>query len=311
MNKYLLILIISILVSYLLYFIYNKSVYRKIFFIKEHFQNNDKIAFCFLTVGDIKQSKVWEKFFKNNMNKCSIYVHPKFKAQVCPFFKRFIINKIIPTSWGHVSLVDATNIMISKALKNPDNKKIILVSDSCIPIKKFDYIYNIVLKDNKSWFNYYKPNTFQGSREHLRRINSLNKILKNDAHINEQWMVLDRKHATLLNNNINLMKYFRVPRLIPDEIYYITALHHLNKNIKHELKYGIRNRRNYLRHEYVTFAKWYDEKTRRWQIKHPIEFDKMNMYDINSMKYSKALFARKFSPNSNIEEYWDYIVSNK
>ena len=168
-----------------------------------------------------------------------------------------------------------------------------------------------MLKDQKSWFNYYRPNKTQGSREHLRRINSLNNILKKNAYINEQWMILDRKHATILNKNIKLMKYFRVPRLIPDEIYYITALHHLNKNIKQELKYGVRNRRNYLRHEYVTFAKWYNEKTRKWQTHHPIEFNKMTIYDINSMKYSNALFARKFSKNSNIEKYWDYIVSNK
>lgn len=309
MNKYLLIVIIFILIKSLYDTIYNSKYINTQ--LKENFQNKDKIAFCFLTIGDIKQKNIWINFFSGNMDRCNIYVHPKFKEEVSPFFKRFIINKLIPTSWGHVSLVDATNLMIKNALKDTNNKKIILVSDSCIPIKNFDYIYNEVLNDDKSWFNYYRPNKLQGSKEHLRRIKLLDQSLKKNAHINEQWMVLDRKHAELLNSNIGLMKYFRIPRLIPDEIYYITVLHHLNKNIKNELKYGIRNRQNYLRHEYVTFAKWFDEQTKKWQIKHPIEFNRMRVQDVNKMKYSKALFARKFSKSSNIEKYWNYIVSNK
>ena len=294
-------IIIIIFILFLICFI-NKDV------IKEEFINKNKVAFIFLTVGDVKQHNVWKIFFKDNYDRTNIYVHPKFPEKVTSFFKDYIIDDRIPTQWGDVSLVESTNILIDKALKNPSNKKIILVSDSCIPIKKFNYIYNAVLEDKKSWLNYYKPDYKQGSMAHLRRTNLINSKFHPNVYINEQWMILDRKHAETLSKNKHLIEYFRTPRLIPDEIYYITALHHINKNIKNELKFDINNRENYVKHQYINYAKWYDPIIKKWQTKHPFEYDKMNKYDILMMKQTKALFARKFSPESNIIKYWNFIT---
>ena len=57
----------------------------------------------------------------------------------------------------------------------------------------------------------------------------MKKILNKFSNLKSNIKIKD-KMKLMLNKNIDLMKYFRVPRLIPDEIYYITALHHLNKN---------------------------------------------------------------------------------
>ena len=127
--------------------------------ICEKYNNNNKIAFIFLTIGEIKQHKIWKLFFKSAYN-YNIYVHPKKPEEIQSFFKNYIIKNNVPTLWGDVSLVHATNLLIKEAMKDETNKKIILVSDSCIPIKTYDYIYKAVFEDNKSWFNYYSPNTF-------------------------------------------------------------------------------------------------------------------------------------------------------
>lgn len=303
-NALLLLFIVLIIL-----FINDFSIKEHFVNIKKHIFNKKKIAFIFLSIGDVNQYKIWERFFKGNEDKYNIYIHPKFPNRVRSFFKNHIIDNIIETKWGDVSLVNATNIMIKKALEDASNKKIILVSDSCIPIKKFDFIYKSVLQDNKSWFNYYKPNHTQGSKDHLRRIDLLNHVLKRNSYINEQWMILDRNHARLLNKNNKLIQFFKTPYLIPDEIYYITVLHYLNKNIKNELKFPINDRKNYLKHNYITYAKWYDPRIKRWQMKHPFEYNVMDKYDIIMMKNSQALFARKFSSESNINKYWKYIVS--
>ena len=121
-------------------------------------------------------------------------------------------------------------------------------------------------------------------------------------------MILDRKHAEMLNKNKTYLRFFRTPTLIPDEIYFVTVLHHLNRKIRNSLKFGIVNRQNYLKHDYVTYAKWYDPRINKWQIKHPFEYNIMEKYDILKMKNSKALFARKFSPESDIKNYWKYII---
>ena len=53
--------------TYIIILIFNLSI---IFInrtsIKEHFSQKDKIAFIFLTVGDVKQNKIWQHFFKNH-----------------------------------------------------------------------------------------------------------------------------------------------------------------------------------------------------------------------------------------------------
>lgn len=276
--------------------------------IFEGFLNRDKIAFIFLTIDDVNHPIIWKEFFKNNEDKYNIYVHPKNPENVTSFFKNHIIDDLIPTQWGDVSLVDATNLLISRALKNKSNKKIILVSNSCIPIKKFSYVYNVVLEDDKSWLNFYKPDYVQGSKEHLRRMNMIEPKFKKSAYINEQWMILSRKHAELLEKNKKLIKYFRKPTLIPDELYYITMLHYLDKDVRKNLRFDIVSRRNYLKHDYITYAKWFDDRTYKWQTKHPFEYTTMEKHDILKIKSSKALFARKFSPESDIKKYWKYII---
>jgi hypothetical protein len=294
--------IIFLLIILLLIVLYKKKN------VCEKYNNNNKIAFIFLTIGEIKQYKIWELFFKSAQN-YNIYVHPKKPEEIQSFFKNHIIKNNIPTLWGDVSLVHATNLLIKEALKDETNKKIILVSDSCIPIKTYDYIYKAVFEDNKSWFNYYSPNILEGSTTHFNRIKSLDPYIKDYAYIHEQWMILDRQHAEVLNNNTHYMSYFVKDNLFPDEMYYITMLHLLNKNIKNELKFNKTTRLNYLKHDYITFAKWYDSKTKLLYMYHPYEFNKMNKEDVELLKNSKALFGRKFLKDSDIIDYWYYIIN--
>ena len=298
-------IVLTIIIICILILIKNNSTIESFTFHK----NKNKIAFIFLTIGDIKQIKIWMQFLKGNEDKYNIYVHPKYPNQINSVFKKYIINKNISTSWGDISLVDATNLLIEEALKDPFNKKIILVSDSCIPIKKFNYIYNIVLFDHKSWFNYYKPSSYNGgSREHIRRLLDLNYKIRKKTYITDQWMILDRKHALLLARNKHLIVFFRKPRLFPDEMYYITLLHMIYSNIKDELKFKMSNYQEYQKHNKITYAKWYDPTLNKFEKLHPIEFNIMNKEDILNLKHSRALFARKFSINSDIEKYWNYII---
>jgi len=268
-----------------------------------------KIAFMFLTIGDIHKPHIWKRFFKNNKNRYSIYIHPKYPKQVTSFFKKYIINDLVDTRWGDVSLVNATNKLIHTALQNPNNHKLILVSNSCIPIKNFNHIYQLVLQNKKSWFNYYIPNLKQGSRNHYYRIKSLKLPIINYAVIHEQWMILDRTHAEILDANTYLLKHFNIKKLIPDEMYYLTALHYLQPNIFKQIQFPLQTRKTYLQHNNITYAKWYNPITKIWQIKHPVVFDKMSNYDLKVIKQSNALFARKFSKKSNIDKYWSDIVS--
>ena len=39
-----------------------------------------KIGFCFLCVDGVNQLSIWEKFFKDNYDRCNIYIHSKNHA---------------------------------------------------------------------------------------------------------------------------------------------------------------------------------------------------------------------------------------
>ena len=279
---------------------------------RNHFKYTKRIAFLFLTVSDVKQAPIWEIFFKGHTNKFNIYVHPKHPNKIKSFFKDHIIQNLVPTEWGDPSLVVATNNLIREALDNPANQKFILVSDSCVPIKTFEYVYKTVLQDNTSWFNYYspqlsvtpKPDWMGEINTHYESLNLLHPNFQKNAFIQEQWMILDRRHAELIDDNRHLLHYFNIEGIFPDEIYYITILHTLIKKPKGHFKFRRHSRKKYKKHRYITQAKW----TKGRQSLHPEEFELLTKADIRLLKTSPALFARKFTESSDIGDHWQTIV---
>ena len=50
-----------------------------------------KIAFLFLTIDNVKFPKIWDYYFKNNLNKINIYCHPKNPENVTiPWQKKIL-----------------------------------------------------------------------------------------------------------------------------------------------------------------------------------------------------------------------------
>jgi hypothetical protein len=103
-----------------------------------------KIAFLFLTIGDIHQPNVWTKYFKENQHKVSIYTHAKFPEKiVTPWMKNVIPT--VDTAWGKIT--NAYYHLFQEAAKDPNNVKFVTISESCIPLKKFDVFYDTVTED--------------------------------------------------------------------------------------------------------------------------------------------------------------------
>ena len=56
-----------------------------------------KIAFLFLTIGDVFHPKLWEDYFLECPQKASIYVHPKYPKQVSSTNKKSLVGFIFPS----------------------------------------------------------------------------------------------------------------------------------------------------------------------------------------------------------------------
>ena len=131
--------------------------------------------------------------------------------------------------WCGPSLVKAQNLLLKEAIKDKDNQHFIFVSNSCIPIKSFNYIYD-KLDIEKSYF--YKSKSARKNFEEMKGLKA------------SQWSIICRKHVKLLLDVKNNYLYNKIfihftekgrghPNKFsgcPDEYSYITILNHLKLN---------------------------------------------------------------------------------
>ncbi|XP_066370060.1 glycosyltransferase BC10-like isoform X3 [Miscanthus floridulus] len=113
---------------------------------------NPKIAFMFLTPSSLPFEKLWEKFFMGHEDRYTIYVHASRDRPVhsSPIFAGRDIRseKVI---WGTISMVDAEKRLLAHALQDPENQHFVLLSESCVPLHNFDYIYSYLMETNVSF----------------------------------------------------------------------------------------------------------------------------------------------------------------
>nr|KJB82748.1 hypothetical protein B456_013G212000 [Gossypium raimondii] len=116
--------------------------------------NNRKIAFLFLTPGQLPFEPLWAKFFQGHEGRFSVYVHASKEKPVHTshyFMGRDIHSESV--SWGKISMVDAERRLLAKALLDSDNQQFVLLSESCIPLQNFDYVYNYLMLTNVSFID--------------------------------------------------------------------------------------------------------------------------------------------------------------
>ncbi|KAG6522790.1 glycosyltransferase BC10-like [Zingiber officinale] len=158
---------------------------------------NPKIAFMFLTPGSLPLEKLWEKFFQGHDGRFSIYVHASREkpVHVSPFFVGSDIRSAKVT-WGKISMVDAEKRLLANALQDPDNQHFVLLSDSCVPLHNFDYVYNYLMATNVSFIDsFWDPGPHGNARytEHM-----LPEIEEKDFRKGSQWFTMKRRHALIV-----------------------------------------------------------------------------------------------------------------
>lgn len=118
-----------------------------------------KVAFMFLTPGTLPFERLWEKFFEGHEGRYTIYVHASREKpeHASPLFidRDIRSEKVV---WGKISMVDAERRLLANALEDVDNQHFVLLSDSCVPLHNFDYVYNYLIGTNISFIDsFYDP----------------------------------------------------------------------------------------------------------------------------------------------------------
>ncbi len=262
-----------------------------------------KIGFCFLCKDDIHQMSLWTDFFKDNYDKCNIYIHCYNKESVTQdFTKKYHIDKVLPSGWGDI--YDVVQYVMKLSIKN-DDYKLVLLSESTIPVKPFNYVYDYLIYDTNGFLNYTphnseNKNTLEIQEERYK--NNANKISEFSEKISkeywffhEAWVIFNQEMMNIISNEKDYIDLFR-KCFCPDENYVIFILSSLNKLVLfHNIK--------------TTHTNWNVEKEIDGK-RHPKMYDKIS--DNKLMKdliNPNLLFARKFTKDSNIKEYLPYLYS--
>jgi hypothetical protein len=253
----------------------------------KNINKNKKLAFLFLIYDKINYEEIWKKFFnKADKSKYNIYIHYKDNIEL-KYFEEYKLNNCIPTKWGDFSLVNAQLLLLKTALNDIENYKFIYVSNSCIPLKSFNYVYNQLTKDNNTHFNT-MPHIFPNCNALLAA------VPKKDVRKASQWCILNRGHAKYLASNkskINTDLYKKINA--SDEIYFITELYlYTNNNIKTT---------DYSAEGATTFTNWSDMKYKYGNGGIPKNYYNISSEELKYLLQSSCLFGRKFNVNCKVD----------
>ena len=121
----------------------------------------DAIAFCFLTRGPLPLAPLWHRFFAGaeDASQYRIHVHaaPGFQLNAStvdsPLFYGTHIDASVPVEWGQMSVVDAERRLFATALADPAVGWVVLLSESCVPLRPFGYVRRYLLSSDKSFLD--------------------------------------------------------------------------------------------------------------------------------------------------------------
>ncbi|XP_020594658.1 uncharacterized protein LOC110034755 [Phalaenopsis equestris] len=299
------------------------------------FSGQPKIAFLFLARAGLRLDFVWHNFFKNaGAGNISIYVHskPGFKFDQSTtrsaFFYGRHVEDSVQVKWGEASMIEAERLLLRAALQDPANQRFVLLSDSCVPLYNFDYVYNYLMSSRKSFVD-----SFSDKKERRYNEKMAPSIPKHKWRKGSQWITLIRRHAEVVVDDDFIFPVFKAfckrkltedleekhitespgekqHSCIPDEHYVPTLL-------------SIRELEDELERRTLTYTLWNNSRNekdkRSW---HPVTFQYSNaspkeiekIKGINNVYYETDLrtewckcnvtfvpcflFARKFSPGA-------------
>jgi hypothetical protein len=254
----------------------------------------NKIALCFLSYGDVQQKDIWSAFLEAaDPSKYSVFLHRADGVQTS-WIPRCTSIPTQPTKWGSFSLVKAQQALFNEAFKDPDIYKFILLSGDTIPLYTFEKLYTQLTQHDKGCMSMCADPQYSRERSVNRRAWSSNypwAWKKAD-----QWVVLNRSHVQLLQQNWTMIQAVFAKSEVPDEHVYpvffngVGALHTFNARSVIHVNFYMRTSPCSIKH-HSTPATYHTNAFT------PAYVDKIYT--------SGCMFIRKICPTASITMDWD------
>ncbi|KAI3788986.1 hypothetical protein L2E82_01769 [Cichorium intybus] len=197
-----------------------------------------KLAFMFLTTGQLPFAPLWELYFNRTKRKdlYNIYIHAKPNLRYDLLFQGVFSNRTIPskpTRRNTPTLAAAHRRLLARALlHDPSNYMFALLSPSCIPLHSFDFTYKTLVSSRRSFIEILENETGAWGRWTARgETVMIPEVTFERFRIGSQFSVLTRHHARMVVGDTRLWSKFKLPclrenidRCYPEENYFPTLL---------------------------------------------------------------------------------------
>ncbi|CAK7351475.1 unnamed protein product [Dovyalis caffra] len=175
------------------------------------FDGPPKIAFLFLVRRGLPLDFLWGSFFENaDTANFSIFVHsePGFEFDESTTRSHFFYGRQLKNSiqviWGESSMIEAERLLLDAALEDPANQRFVLLSDSCVPLYNFSYIYSYLMASPRSFVD-----SFLDAKEGRHHPKMSPVIPKNKWRKGSQWITLIRSHAEVIVDDDVILPVFK------------------------------------------------------------------------------------------------------
>jgi hypothetical protein len=175
-----------------------------------------------MAYNDIEQKAIWERFFDGiPVDRYSVFLHSS-NAIAESWMQTCNIIPTIPTEWGSFSLVEVQQALFETAALDEATTKFILLSGDSIPLYTFEQIFAKLGSDTKGYMLRNPVNT----ATHAVREKTTNRAewpatRKWVWKTGSQWVILNRDHVKLLQDNWPMLKTVFGKSDIPDEHMYL------------------------------------------------------------------------------------------
>ncbi|PON50746.1 Glycosyl transferase [Parasponia andersonii] len=192
------------------------------------FKRVPKIAFMFLTKGPLPMAPLWERFFKGNEGRYSIYIHsmPSYDPDFPPssvFYKRQIPSQV--AEWGRMSMCEAERRLLANALLDISNEWFILLSEACIPLNNFSIVYRYIFRSRYSFMGSFDEPGPYGRGRYNGNMGPV--VNLTDWRKGSQWFEINRVLAVKIVEDTTYYPKFEEfcrPACYVDEHYFQTML---------------------------------------------------------------------------------------
>ncbi|XWS12872.1 hypothetical protein CRYUN_Cryun37aG0127800 [Craigia yunnanensis] len=178
---------------------------------RDNFDGPPKIAFLFLARLNLPLDFLWGSFFENaDVANFSIYIHstPGFvfddSTSRSHFFYDRQLTDSIQVVWGESSMIESERLLLATALEDPANQRFVLLSDSCVPLYYFSYIYRYLMASSRSFVDSFLD--LKDGRYHPK----MSPVIPKDKwRKGSQWIFLIRSHAEVIVDDKVVLPVFK------------------------------------------------------------------------------------------------------